>query len=106
LLFGHRGYSLRLRKILLCFALLCTHLATVVGQRLPCEVVGDTQRLSVHDYIGVSLKSRQVEFMEQHVKCLANLPKPTVCSGQLSLLSSAGWELSSGLPGVGYGVKA
>jgi len=30
----------------------------------------------------------------------------TVCSGQLSLLSSVGWEMSSSLPGVGYGVKA
>jgi len=28
----------------------------------------------------------------------------TVCSGQLSLLSSAGWEMSSSLPGMGYGV--
>ena len=29
-----------------------------------------------------------------------------VRSGQLSLLLSAGWEMSSSLPSVGYGVKA
>ena len=31
---------------------------------------------------------------------------PTVCSGPLSLLLWEGWEMSSSLPGVGYGVKA